>query len=207
MRSDVSSEYVYRSAEPTWPHRYLWDPVKRILENEMPEARRVFEIGCGNGATANMLANLGYEVTGVDPSTSGIEVANKAFPHLELFRGSAYDDLAHKYGTFPVVISLEVIEHCYSPRKFTRTLYSLLEPGGLGIISTPYHGYLKNVALALIGRMDQHFTALWDGGHIKFWSIPSLQLLLIETGLNNIRFIRVGRIPPFAKSMIALARK
>ena len=55
--------------------------------------------------------------------------------------------------------------------------------------------------------MDRHFTALWDHGHIKFWSIETLTALLIEAGFRDIEFIRVGRIPQLAKSLIAVARK
>jgi hypothetical protein len=61
--------------------------------------------------------------------------------------------------------------------------------------------------MALTGKMDNHFTALWDYGHIKFWSIKTLQQLLEEAGFMNIRFRRVGRIPALAKSMIAVAMK
>ena len=75
----------------------------------------------------------------------------------------------------------------------------------MAIISTPYHGYWKNLALAITGKMDAHFTALWDHGHIKFWSMKTLSELLYEAGFVNIRFERVGRIPPLAKSMIAVA--
>jgi len=167
----------------------------------------LFEIGCGNGATADMLGQLGFDVTGVDTSISGIQIANKSFPHLKLFQGSAYDDLVKKYGRFPIVISLEVIEHLFYPRKFASTFYSLLEDGGMGVISTPYHGYLKNLALALTGKMDAHFSSLWDGGHIKFWSMRTLTSLLYETGFEDISFVRVGRIPFLAKSMIAVFRK
>ena len=82
-----------------------------------------------------------------------------------------------------------------------------MEPGGHLILSTPYHGYWKNLALAITGNMDQHFTALWDHGHIKFWSIKTLGLLLREVGFSNVSFVRVGRIPVLAKSMIAVAEK
>jgi 2-polyprenyl-6-hydroxyphenyl methylase/3-demethylubiquinone-9 3-methyltransferase len=61
--------------------------------------------------------------------------------------------------------------------------------------------------MAVSGRMDKHFTALWDNGHIKFWSIATLSELLREAGFVDIRFERVGRIPALAKSMIAIARK
>ena len=75
------------------------------------------------------------------------------------------------------------------------------------MISTPYHGYIKNVALAVTGKLDAHFTALWDGGHIKFFSIATLSQLLEEAGLRDITFKRVGRVPVLAKSMLAIARR
>ena len=102
---------------------------------------------------------------------------------------------------------LEVVEHVYFPRRYAATLFALLEPGGTAIVSTPYHGYWKNLALALSGKMDAHFTALWDYGHIKFWSVATLTRLLAEAGFDDIRFQRVGRIPALAKSMIAIARR
>src|SRR2546425_251892 len=93
------------------------------------------------------------------------------------------------------------------PRSRESLPRSIVEPGGTLVISMPYHGYFKNLALALCGAMDRHFTVLWDGGHIKFFSIKTLSALLSEAGFSNIRFARVGRIPPFAKSMIAIATK
>ena len=62
-------------------------------------------------------------------------------------------------------------------------------------------------SLALTGKMDDHFTALWDHGHIKFWSKRTLSMLLEETGFVSVRFELTGRIRPLAKSMIAIARK
>jgi 2-polyprenyl-6-hydroxyphenyl methylase/3-demethylubiquinone-9 3-methyltransferase len=105
------------------------------------------------------------------------------------------------------VLSLEVVEHVYFPRKYASTLFSLVEPGGVAIISTPYHSYMKNLALALSGKMDAHFTALWDNGHIKFWSKRTLTSLLEEAGFVDIEFVLAGRIAPLAKSMIAIARR
>lgn len=80
-------------------------------------------------------------------------------------------------------------------------------PCGNAIVSTPYHAYWKNLILALAGKIDNHFHALWDHELIKFWSIPTLTELLREAGFETPRFERVGRIPPLAKTMIAIAHK
>jgi 2-polyprenyl-6-hydroxyphenyl methylase/3-demethylubiquinone-9 3-methyltransferase len=168
---------------------------------------RIFDLGCGNGSVAAALAHRGFEVIGVDPSEQGITEANRQYPGLHLSVASAYDDLTSHYGRFPVVISLEVVEHLYFPRRYAQTIFDLLEPGGRAIVSTPYHGYWKNLILAAAGKMDAHFTALWDHGHIKFWSVATLRTLLREAGFSDVRFTRVGRIPILAKSMVATATK
>lgn len=169
--------------------------------------RRLLDLGCGNGSITNVLAAHGYDVVGVEPSTEGIAIARETYPTLELHRASAYEDLAAIHGEFDIVVSVEVVEHLYDPRRFAANVYGLLKPGGFAVITTPYHGYWKNLALALSGKLDQHFTALWDHGHIKFWSIRTLTILLSEAGFVEIGFQRVGRIPALAKAMIAVARR
>lgn len=170
--------------------------------------RKILDLGCGRGEFAAALAEKGYAVTGVDASHKGIQEAKRMYPHLELFEATAYDDLANRFGRFPVVTSLDVVEHVYLPRRFAACIYSLLEEGGAAIISTPYHGYLKNLALAVTGKMDSHFSALWDHGHIKFWSRRTLRKLLLEAGFSSVEFRYVGGIPPcLARSMIAIAKK
>jgi 2-polyprenyl-6-hydroxyphenyl methylase/3-demethylubiquinone-9 3-methyltransferase len=205
------SGYRYRDKHSSPSHNYLLPSVKselgRIRSAHPSAPPPLFDLGCGNGSVGASLADDGWDVTGVDPSSEGIAEAKIAYPHLRLEQGSAYDDLASRFGRFPVVISLEVVEHVYSPRDYARTLFDLAEPGGTAIVSTPYHGYLKNLALAATGKMDSHFTALWDHGHIKFWSERTLTSLLMEVGFTSIRFLRVGRISALAKSMIAIADK
>jgi 2-polyprenyl-6-hydroxyphenyl methylase/3-demethylubiquinone-9 3-methyltransferase len=201
------AEAVYKNTAPTWANAYLWPILLDILAKHPLSERRAFDLGCGNGATANMLFEHGYDVTGIDLSESGIALGRESFPHLKLDVGNVYDELAERYGQFPVVVSLEVIEHCFYPRRFARTFYHLLSDRGVGILSTPYHGYWKNLALAAVGKWDDHLTVLSEEGHIKFFSIRTLETLLAETGFSQIRFLRAGRIPTLAKSMIAVVRK
>lgn len=207
-QSDISG-YGYADSALNNAHGYLLPMVLQLLDKQGVPAcsKRLFELGCGNGSVAHELSQCGWDVTGVDPSVEGIAQACQNYHNLKLQTGSAYDDLASQYGQFPLVLSLEVIEHIYAPRHYARTVFNLLADGGTAIISTPYHGYWKNLALAATGRMDKHFTVLWDNGHIKFWSMDTLSKLLIEAGFVNVHFERVGRVPALAKSMIAIAHK
>ena len=190
-------------------HSLLLPVVLEILEelNLSADKKFTFDLGCGNGSVANFFSNKGWIVTGVDPSIDGIKQANLSFRNLNLQRGSAYENLSEKFGKFPTLISIEVIEHLYDPRLYLKTIFDLLEPGGIAIISTPYHGYWKNLVMALFGKMDNHFHALWDHGHIKFWSKKTLKKILLESGFVSIKFRTVGRVSIIAKSMIAIAQK
>jgi 2-polyprenyl-3-methyl-5-hydroxy-6-metoxy-1,4-benzoquinol methylase len=116
-------------------------------------------------------------------------------------------DLASLFGkqSFDLVISVEVIEHVYEPRTLLAQAREVLRPGGRFVITTPYHGYLKNLLIAGLGKSDAHYNPLWDGGHIKFWSRKTLSAALREAGFEDIRFYGAGRVPYFWKSMILTA--
>jgi 2-polyprenyl-3-methyl-5-hydroxy-6-metoxy-1,4-benzoquinol methylase len=105
---------------------------------------------------------------------------------VRLKRLSLNDDLAASFGgDWDVVLAIDVIEHLYAPREIVKRVHALLRPGGTLILSTPYHEYLKNLMLAAARALDKHFTALWDGGHIKFWSYGTLTTLLQEANFEG----------------------
>jgi 2-polyprenyl-3-methyl-5-hydroxy-6-metoxy-1,4-benzoquinol methylase len=143
-------EYAYREASASWAYSYLVPPLLSEIERLKPT--RAFEIGAGSGHVASLLAKRGIEVTAIEPSESGVALARRHHPNVKMHAGSVYDDLAKTYGRFPLVLSLEVVEHLMYPRLFAKAVFDLLEAGGTAIVSTPYHGYLKNLALALTAR-------------------------------------------------------
>ena len=50
--------------------------------------------------------------------------------------------------------------------------------------------------------MDGHFTTLWDGGHVKFFSVKTLSSLLESEDFTNLQFNFAGRLPYLWKSML-----
>jgi 2-polyprenyl-6-hydroxyphenyl methylase/3-demethylubiquinone-9 3-methyltransferase len=102
---------------------------------------------------------------------------------------------------------MEVIEHLYSPEKYIQNIHRWLKENGILIITTPYHGYLKNLVIALLNKFDTHFNPLWEGGHIKFFSKKSLIELLMKNKFDILKFRGAGRLPFLWKSMIIVSRK
>ena len=175
-----------------------------------PSIKSVLDAGCGDGNFAASLAEAGYDMFGLDMSDSGIQIASdRGIGSFQ--KASVYDDLSAPFAgvtTFDAIVSVEVVEHLYSPRIFVRRAFDALRPGGLLIVTTPYWGYLKNLALALTNRMDSSLTALWDGGHIKHWSRETLSTLLTEQPFEVVGFDGAGRsIPYLWNGMIMVARR
>lgn len=199
-------EYSYANSNPGHHHAYLISPLLKMLSHgTLPSSSkpRVLDLGCGNGSLSHLLAQQGYEVVGVEESESGFKFARLNFSDCHFIQASIYDlPYAELGNSFDFVISSEVIEHLLYPRELIRAAKKCLKPSGRLIITTPYHGYLKNIVLALSGKMAQHFTALWDGGHVKFFSVATMTALLESEGFTDLKFNFSGRVTYLWKSML-----
>ncbi|MGR9072533.1 MAG: methyltransferase domain-containing protein [Gammaproteobacteria bacterium] len=198
-------EYPYATSTPSHP-----DLAKNVIDavRRCGNIRSVCELGCGGGWVSNRLAEDGYEVIAVDASESGILAAREANGQATFYRDLIDRGLASRLGKrFDLVLSSEVIEHLYRPADLLEAARELLNSGGLLVLSTPYHGYLKYLALAVLGKMDKHLTVNWEGGHIKFFSPATLSELLDSQGFRVVRFAFSGRFRYFWKSMICVAEK
>lgn len=167
-------------------------------------ATTVLDAGCGNGFLAGELHRAGFDVTGVDADENGLEIARQREPGPKFMTGNFE---AAPPGVFDLVCSTEVVEHLYSPHDLARYCFDALRPAGTLIISTPYHGYIKNVAIAVTNKWDHHHMPNLHGGHIKFWSRAELSRLLEQAGFVMKGFTGAGRVPYLWKSMILIAQR
>lgn len=199
--SAASNEFIWDIGGHTEIHRHITAPIVTALGAQ--RARRVLDLGCGNGAFTATLQTKGYTVTGLDHSRSGINLARRRWPSIEFAQHDIQSPLPeHYHGVFDAVVCVEVIEHLLLPRTLLENALSALRPGGSLILTTPYHGYFKNLALALTNKFDDHWHPLRDFGHVKFFSRRTITALFNEYHISNVRFMTVGRIRPFARSML-----
>ena len=206
--SNIVDDYGWESEEGPESCTYITSEVLSILGHL--KARRVCDLGSGNGALAAAISEAGHYAIGVDYDKQGVELSKKNYPEINFYNLGVQDDpaqvLVEEGGKlFDVVVSTEVIEHLFSPQLLPAFARKLLPAGGHLVISTPYHGYLKNLALSVFNKWDKHHTPLWHGGHIKFWSRATLTQLLEENGFRVVGFHGAGRLPLLWKSMILVA--
>lgn len=199
-------EYAYTDSSLTNAHSFLLSPLLSLLPQN-PDSNtkklRLLDLGCGNGSLSNVLAQQGYEVVGVEESAQGVEIAKRNFPSVNFVQGSIYNlPNVGLENSFDIAIAVAVIEHLFYPRDLVRAAKKYLKPNGRLILTTPDHGYAKNLVMALSGKMDKYFHVLWDGGYIKFFSIPTMTELLETEGYTDLNFKFAGRLPYLWKSML-----
>lgn len=193
MSTDART-YHYDSAQPSHMHAVFVPPVLARLQALQPT--RVLDLGCGNGSLCRVIRDAGMQVEGCDPSEEGVQQARAAHPDISFVCLSVYDEPPPEWlGQFDVIVSTEVVEHLYDPRALPSLAKRLLKPGGVVLVTTPYHGYLKNLVISLLNQWDQHHTPFWLHGHIKFWSRKTLTQLFEEEGFQFVSFKGLGRLP------------
>jgi len=173
-----------------------------IDKTKMP---KVIEIGSGNGALIHTLKKK-INIIGIEPSDDRVRIANLGLSQPCVYKRSVSDDLS-QFGKFDVVISIDVVEHVLHPDEWAEKCYDLLEKNGVGIFTTTYHSYIKNLFLALTGKMSAHLDPLWRLGRIKFFTIATFDSLLTEAGFKIVKIKRTGRVPILAKSIYVVCIK
>jgi 2-polyprenyl-3-methyl-5-hydroxy-6-metoxy-1,4-benzoquinol methylase len=199
-------DYGFYTDQPAHTFGYLQAPLLSLVDKS--RNRYILDLGCGNGYLANYLISQGFNAYGTDASAEGIAIARRANPDKFFIQDLSTGKLPVELRGIPfdTVVSTEVIEHLYDPAGFIDFCKQVLKQDGELILSTPYHGYLKNLMLSLFNKWDSHLGPGWYGGHIKFWSKATLSKVLTDAGFTIVEFKGCGRLPYFWKSMIIKAK-
>ena len=170
-------------------------------EVDSEKALSILDVGCGYGLTLRELSRLGYKCCGCDISADLIEYHNAHSPWGKFKLCEVGQPLPFPEEHFDVVISTEVIEHCYDVHGFLVEIRRCLkQPGGRLILTTPYHGVVKLLAIVASGRFEQHFDP--TGEHIRFFTVKSLLGALLSCGFCVTCVKGIGRFPYLHKSML-----
>jgi len=204
----MKKEYIWSESELSSTLKLLLPKIEKLFLSKISNKSEILDAGCGTGYLTNWLGKKGYKTVGVDGSEAGIKLAKKNQNINSDFIYSDLDKLEDQFSNkFDAVFCLEVIEHSFSPRNLIDSLEKMTKKNGYIFLSTPYHGYLKNLVIALLGKFDEHFTSLWDFGHIKFFSKKILTKLINEKNLKIVGYGTVGRTFFLWKSMFFIIKK
>jgi 2-polyprenyl-3-methyl-5-hydroxy-6-metoxy-1,4-benzoquinol methylase len=179
--------------------------VWRLLERHHQRALRLLDCGAGAGGLVADACARGHSAIGIEVSRAAVERARSLHGDLDI-RCHSVEHLPWPVepSSFDVVVSFEVVEHLLEPRALLRGARTALVDGGRLVLSTPFHGRLKNVILAAVG-FERHFDV--DGDHVRFFTDRSLASLLRSEGFEVEALTHLGRRAPVWANTVVVARK
>jgi 2-polyprenyl-3-methyl-5-hydroxy-6-metoxy-1,4-benzoquinol methylase len=176
-----------------------------LLEHLTP-GRRVLDLGCGEGWFAQQLAQRGMQVVGADVAGEPLRRARAHHPGLRLELITQGEQWPFAVAEFDAVWAGEVIEHVADTAAWLSELRRVLAPEGTLLLSTPAHGLLRRLGLALLpGAFEAHFDP--RGDHLRFYTVSSLRALLHDFRFEEVRIDRAGGIPGVRACLLACARR
>lgn len=192
--------------DETAPQRMslLRDALDPLLISREPEAIRVLDASCGNGAFLQFLRGLGTRAIGMDIALPAVRRARDINRCDQFVLGSAESPLPFPDATFDAIWFGETLAHLFDGHFALSEFNRVLTPTGRLILTTPYHGFVKNLAIVLFS-FDEHFYP--DNYRIRFYGRTGLERSLMRAGFEPEMWKGIGRTWPMWKSFFVAARK
>jgi 2-polyprenyl-3-methyl-5-hydroxy-6-metoxy-1,4-benzoquinol methylase len=213
MVSRSYHESLWEAIPEGWQPRDL--PLRRafLLERLRVAARsaarsgeplRVLDVGCGEGRLTAELAEAGFAVVGVDVAEEPLRRARSRHEDLDVRLVSEAESWPLDDTGFDAVWAGETIEHVADTAGWLSEVRRVLRSGGSLLLSTPAHGRLAMLGLALSARrLDEHFDPRSD--HLRFYTRRTLTRLLADFGFEQIEVRGAGGIPGARRLLLASA--
>ena len=199
--------YKYQSKSLNPSHKYILPVLKNLLNKY--HSKSILDLGCGNGSVMKELTGIGYSCFGIEASDDGFNFATQNVGDNFVVQGdiTCLPALGLDFSNWDTFVCVEVIAHLYDPVAFMTSLNDIVTRNQVVILTYPYHGYLKNLVIAITGKFDSHVRPLWRGGYVKFFSRRTFSALCKQTGFEIQSYHRVGRIPLLWKTEIVVLKK
>lgn len=157
------------------PARTKIENVKRQvskLNHHVENKGSLLQIGCSDGYTLSEFKKTGWKVSGVDPSTSALKLANERYGISGIVGNF---ESVTKLGQYDAIVATHVLEHIYEPKSFLEKIKVHLKPEGLLLLEVP-----------CLDRPETWPNGYFTFEHVNYYSEQSLRSALSAAGFEII---------------------
>ncbi len=147
----------------------------------------ILELGCGEGFVVREAVEQGYEVTGVDFSSFGVQKWNPSILDCCNF-GDVYDFLDKSLETekkYNVCILRNVLEHVIDPSALLGKISGILKDEGIALITVP-NDYSDLQKLAMEKRHIDHEFWFAPPDHLHYFNTKNIVPYFEKNGFHTV---------------------
>lgn len=157
-------------------------------------AKRILEVGCGEGAFSKVLKKDNRETWGVEINPIAAQKATEVLNYVLVGDFNAvYDQLPRNH--FDCVIFNDVLEHIYAPWDTISMVKSLLNSDGVLVSSIPNFRYMSNLIIEILYHGEFSYKiegGILDDTHIRFFTSKSICRMFREQGYEIITHVGIN---------------
>ncbi|MDE1840481.1 MAG: class I SAM-dependent methyltransferase [Thaumarchaeota archaeon] len=156
------------------------DKLDTIESKIRKKKKKILDIGCGPGFFLKRAKERGWNVLGVEPSTTAAHYAKShGIPIIE----SLFEQYqSHTSDKFDAIHSKFLLEHVIDPSGTCKSCYNLLNKGGIVCFEVPNDfNILQNI---VIKTMKKPYYWVASPEHVNYFTPKSLMSLLRKSGFK-----------------------
>jgi SAM-dependent methyltransferase len=185
-----NGRYYTIISDNSFTYFYTLKYLRKILGLFGVKKLEILDLGCGVGTIDFYLAKKGHAVTGIDISADAIKVCQEVkeqfrFDETEFHQGDVQKTQFLK--KYDLVICSEVIEHVEDDTGLLESIYQLLKPGGMLLLTTPS----QNAPLYRLGFLKKFDQQV---GHLRRYEISGLVDLVDNVGFHIVHTAKTESI-------------
>ena len=146
---------------------YFDEALVRELGTTDRTAVSLLDVGCGGGIATLALAELGYNITGIDVSKNSLETARaeglRRQVKARFVQGSAYR-IPFDDNSFDAIVCSDVLEHLHDLTTALAEVNRVLKPGGVYVFDTINRTWFSYILV----RSYCLFASLHTNTHILY---------------------------------------
>jgi glycosyltransferase involved in cell wall biosynthesis len=169
-----------------------FDSSHKFVIDNVPQASKVLDIGCGEGHLAAKLKEKQCFIHGCDLNP----IYAECFDKITTLNAENIDFARLDIDGYNIILAADLIEHLSSPEGFLNKLYNAVNEKNINIIlTTPNIAFIGMRLLLLFGMFNYSKNGILDLTHKRLFTFSSLRKILNESGFE---LVKIQGIPaPF----------
>lgn len=185
LRDEYESK-VARYAQALTPE------VVALVRDTLPPGGRLLDVGCGTGNLLRQFRGQASFLAGIDVAASACDAA-RAVADLVVNEPVESEAIPFDDHSFDVVVCADVLEHLVDPAAGLARAADWCTTGGAVVVSVPNIAYWQARLRLLRGVWKYEDVGIFDDGHLRFFTLGTLRLLVAGAGLEIVAYRPVLR--------------